>query len=218
MSDRHQAYAGYFFDLDGTLVDTAPDLCRAQNAALTAYGYQPAAEEQTRHWVGHGARVLLQQALAEQQADETHLDAMFNHFLGYYAEHIADTSQPYPQVLETLAALKQRGAKLAVVTNKPEALSRQLLTELGMMRSFDTLVGHDTAATPKPDAAPALLAAENLGLQSQEVLFVGDSATDVGCARNYGCPVVCVTYGYNHGTPAIELGADGVIESFAELV
>ncbi len=175
------------------------------------------AESMLQHQLDE-VRVLLQRALMDQGADETHLDAMFQHFLAYYAENIAVTSQPYPEVLTTLEALRSRGAKLAVVTNKPEALSQRLLEELGMLGIFDTLVGHETAATPKPHAAPALLAANTLGLAKHDVLFVGDSATDVGCARNYGCKVVCVPYGYSDGTPAIELGADGVIETFAELV
>ena len=162
--------------------------------------------------------MLLQQALQAQQANEQHLDAMHQQFLEYYAANIAVGSLVYPTVRQALARLRQRGAKLAVVTNKNEALSRILLTELAMLDDFDLLVGGDTAATPKPDAAPAAYACAQLGLQAKDVLFVGDSTTDVGCARNFGCPVVCVSYGYSQGTPATELGADGVIESFAELV
>ncbi len=219
MSHWHQAeYAGYFFDLDGTLVDTAPDINLAQNATLKKFGYQAADAAQTRHWVGHGVRALLVQALAAQKADHEHLDVMHEYFLSYYADNIAVSSQIYPTVLDTLATLRARGAKLAVVTNKTEALSRILLTELQILDHFDLLVGGDTAATPKPDPAPAVLTAEQLGLSAPQILFVGDSATDVGCARNFGCPVVAVSYGYSHGTPADELGADGVIESFAELV
>lgn len=215
---QDQNYQGYLFDLDGTLIDTAPDINLAQNATLKAFGYTPADVEQTRFWVGHGARALLEQALTTQGADLRQLDAMHEHFLAHYAEHIAELSQPYPSVLETLATLRDRGAKLAVVTNKVEGLSRILLTELKMLDIFDLLVGGDTADTPKPDPAPAELTCNKLGLTADQVLFVGDSATDVGCARNFGCKVVCVTYGYNHGTPADQLGADGVIETFAELV
>jgi len=214
----HTSYQGYLFDLDGTLIDTAPDLNLSQNHALTTFGYQPADLAQTRHWVGHGARVLLQQALQAQQADEQHLDAMHEAFLHYYADHIAAGSAPYPQVVATLRTLRARGAKLAVVTNKNEALSRRLLTEIGMLDAFDLLVGGDTAATPKPDPAPAQYACSELALAANQVLFVGDSATDVGCARNFGCAVVCVSYGYSQGIAAHDLGADGVIETFAELV
>jgi phosphoglycolate phosphatase len=219
MSQWHQTqYAGYLFDLDGTLIDTAPDINLAQNAALKEFGYQPADAAQTRHWVGHGARALLEQALAAQGADHTHLDAMHQYFLTYYVANIAELSRPYPSVLDTLATLRARGAKLAVVTNKTEALSRTLLTELQLLDHFDLLVGGDTAEHPKPDPAPAVLTCQQLELTAAQVLFVGDSTTDVGCARNFGCPVVCVSYGYNQGTPPDALGADGVIESFAELV
>lgn len=222
-SDAHwqRAYRGYLFDLDGTLIDTAPDLCRAQNAALEKHGFAPAAEADTRHWVGHGARVLLEQAIASQRTTPVstdQLDAMHADFLAHYEANIAVASQPYPTVISTLEALAGRGAKLAVVTNKLEALSRVLLDAINMSRHFDLLVGGDTAGVAKPAADPAALACRTLGLNRNDVLFVGDSATDVGCARAFGCRVVCVDYGYSQGVPADDLDADGVIDSFAALL
>ncbi len=211
-------YRGYLFDLDGTLIDTAPDLNRAQNAALAAYGYAPASEDDTRHWVGHGARVLLEQALKAQDAGNEHLDALHAAFLDHYSANIAIGSAPYPRVVETLNALRAAGSALAVVTNKNEALSAQLLEALGLTERFDTLIGGNTAAAPKPDAAPAALACERLQLDASQVLFVGDSTTDVGCARAFGCDIVCVSYGYNQGVAAAELGADAVIDSFSDLL
>lgn len=217
----HRPYRGYLFDLDGTLIDTAPDLCRAQNAALEKHGFAPASEADTRHWVGHGARVLLEKAIADQRdapVPESQLDRMHADFLAHYQANIAVASQPYPEVISTLNALAERGAQLAVVTNKLEGLSRVLLDAIQMSAHFDLLIGGDTAGVAKPAADPAALACKTLGLAADEVLFVGDSSTDVGCARAFGCPVVCVSYGYSQGVPASELGADGVIDSFAALL
>ncbi len=211
-------YAGYLFDLDGTLVDTAPDINVALNTALEREGYQPVSEDHTRHWVGHGARVLLEQALDHQQQSHDDVDTMLEIFINHYREHIADRSTPYPEVMATLAALCARGAKLAVVTNKLTSLSVAVLEALEMKQFFAVLVCGDSTSEPKPAAAPAIYACEQLQLQVTDVLFVGDSQSDVDCSRAAGCSVVCVPDGYNHGTHATALGADGVIETFKDLV
>ena len=213
-----RAYAGYLFDLDGTLVDTAADLNAALNHVLGRAGLAAVDEVHPRHWVGHGAKVLIEEALASQNQPRQRAESMFDVFIDYYHRHVADLSRPYPHVVDALDALRARGARLAVVTNKREGLSRSLLDALDLSRRFDCLIGGDTAARPKPAADPALLACERLGLTPRDVLFVGDSTTDVGCARAAGCDVVCVPDGYNHGTPAHELGADAVIDSFLTLV
>ncbi|MCZ6854856.1 MAG: phosphoglycolate phosphatase [Gammaproteobacteria bacterium] len=213
---RH--YSGYLFDLDGTLVDTAPDISVALNTALIHEGYQPVSEDHTRHWVGHGARVLLEQALDHQDEPHDAVDAMLTIFIAHYEEHIADHSAPYPDVVVSLAALRARGAKLAVVTNKLNRLSVAVLTALDLTQFFDVLVCGDSTNEPKPAAAPVIHACRQLKLEINEVLFVGDSETDVMCAHAAGCAVVCVPDGYNHGTAASALGADGVIETFKDLV
>lgn len=214
-------YAGYLFDLDGTLVDTAPDINAALNHALARHHLPTVDEALTRHWVGHGARALIGQALGSQSEPERNgidPESLFEDFLAYYGEHIADLSRPYPGVVEALTALEARGARMAVVTNKLALLSEPLLAALDLDRFFGAIVCGDTAAAPKPAADPALYACTALGLDSADALFVGDSTTDVDCARAAGCPVVVVRDGYNHGIPASELGADAVIESFTELV
>lgn len=220
-------FQGYLFDLDGTLVDTAPDLNAALNHALTSNGLEPVDEALTRHWVGHGAQVLVTQAIAHQQrhgngsADPSataDVDALLSGFIDYYQAHIADHSQVYPAVVDTLQALRDGGARLAVVTNKRTVLTEPLLDILGLRAYFDVVVCGDTAALPKPAADPALYACRALDLAPDQVLFVGDSETDVACARAAGCAVVCVADGYNHGTPPHELGADAVITSFRELL
>lgn len=216
-----RAYSGYLFDLDGTLVDTAPDLHQALNHALTAHHFQSVDILHTRHWIGHGARAMVTQALqAELTADpeETIVDAVCDSFLPYYQTHVAEHSQIYPQVIEALDILQQRGAGLAVVTNKVSRFAQALLDQLDLTRYFTSIVCGDTTAHAKPAADPALHACAELGLDIDQVLFVGDSTTDVGCARAAGCAVVCVRDGYNHGVPADALGADAVIESFQDLV
>lgn len=210
-------YRGYLFDLDGTLVDTAPDLDAALNHALSGAGLGPVDESLTRHWVGHGSRVLVEQALA-LHGTSSDVGALQAAFIAYYQSHIADRSVPYPGVEEALHALRGRGARLAVVTNKLTRLSVPLLEALDLAPLFDCIVCGDTAAHPKPAADPALHACAALGLGADQVLFVGDSGTDVACARAAGCAVVCVADGYNQGVPAAQLGADAVIDSFLDLV
>ncbi len=211
-------YPGYLFDLDGTLVDTAPDISVALNTALEREGYQPVGEDHTRHWVGHGARVLLERALDHQHQSHDAVDRMLEIFIAHYREHIAERSTPYPDVIASLAALRARGAKLAVVTNKLTTLSVAVLEALDLMQFFDVLVCGDSTNEPKPAAAPAIYAGEKLQLQMIDVLFVGDSQTDVDGARAAGCAVVWVRGGDNHGACAAALGADGVIETFKDLV
>jgi phosphoglycolate phosphatase len=211
-------YRGYLFDLDGTLVDTAPDINGAMNAALTAAGLRPVDEALTRHWVGYGSRILMEQALDHQQHPHDGLEALLADFIAYYTEHIADHSRPYPGVTEVLHALKLEGSSLAVVTNKLTRLSVPLLNALDLAPLFDCIVCGDTAARAKPAPDPALYACQALSLSVKEVLFVGDSETDVSCARAAGCDVVCVADGYNHGVAPAELGADAIIDSFKDLV
>jgi phosphoglycolate phosphatase len=212
------AYSGYLFDLDGTLVDTASDINAALNAALEDAGFVTVDEALTRHWVSHGARILIEQALTSQRAPLEALDALLGAFLDHYARNLAVLSRPYEGVVETLAALAARGSRLAVVTNKRTKLTLPLLDALDLARFFDCVVCSDTAPRPKPAPDPALHAGRVLGLGMQEVLFVGDSTTDVECARAAGCAVVCVAGGYNQGMPPETLGADAIIGSFLELL
>ncbi len=209
----------YLFDLDGTLVDTAPDLMRALNRTLAGAGLGPVDMALTRHWVGHGVRAMLSAAFAhhDEPVAVGRLDELQAVCIDDYAAHIADFSEPYPTVVETLDRLAAR-APLAVVTNKLAALSESLLDAMALSRYFQAVVGRDTAAKPKPDAAPALLACERLGRRPAEALFVGDSETDVACARAAGCPVVVYRHGYNHGRDPDAMGADQVIDSLAVLL
>ena len=213
------SYAAYLFDLDGTLVDTAPDLSRALNHTLALAGLDHVDESLTRHWVGHGVRAMLEAAFEHLgvRAQAGELDHHQAALVDHYAAHIADCSLPYPSVVETLTALAAR-APLAVVTNKPTDLSNRLLDALDLARYFEVVVGRGTTANFKPHPEPALCACDHLGAAIERALFVGDSETDVLCARAAGCDIVLYRHGYNHGRDPDQLGADRVIDSFDALV
>ncbi len=214
-------YDAYLFDLDGTLVDTAPDLMVALNATLTHAGYVEADIELTRLWVGHGAKVMLDQAIQHQGGacpNAARLNELYAFFLDRYRGRIAVDSKPYPGVVNTLERLGSRTHKLGVVTNKRQDLSMQLLRELDLYKFFNIVVGGDTLQVQKPEPQPILYACNELVAEPPDTLFVGDSGTDVNAARAAGCPVVCMRDGYNHNTPAVELGADHVIQSFCQLL
>ena len=149
-------YDAYLFDLDGTLVDSAPDICAALNYSLQQASLPVVSLNLVRHWIGHGSRTLVHQALLHQQLrpEDQLIDKLLGPFLSYYREHIADHSQLYPNTMETLLALKQRGARLAIVTNKLTELSLPLLTALNLEANFDLIVCGDTTAHPKPAPDP----------------------------------------------------------------
>ena len=220
------------FDLDGTLVDSAPDLWRAMNHVLALRGYPLLALEQVRHLVGDGARVLLARGFWGEQAEPPKQDGVFEEavveFLSYYQEHLTDFSRPYPGVLPTLQALKDQGLSMAVVTNKPEMLARRMVAQLGLDAFFvgpvsDSspgllcVVGGDTLASRKPSAEPLLYALSQQQGSVDQAIMVGDSATDVHAARAAGCPVVWMRYGYNRGATMDALNPDWVLDTFAQL-
>ena len=221
MSESIAPFDAYLFDLDGTLVDTAPDLMYALNQTLEHADFERVDLEATRHWVGHGAKVMLDQAIKDQSGttlSKDELAKLYEIFLVHYRSHISQDSEPYCGVVATLEKLMVRTRKLGVVTNKRQDLSMQLLRELDLYRFFNIVVGGDTLQVSKPEPQPLLYACNELVSTPEGTLFVGDSITDVSAARNAGCPVVCLRDGYNHNTPAEQLGADWVIDSFYELL
>lgn len=214
------AYDAYLFDLDGTLVDTAPDIMAALNVALLEHGCPAVDEALTRHWVGHGIARLMEQALAwhgESHPPPARYESMLRRFRERYRVHIADLGSPYPGARQALDRLHGR-AGLGVVTNKLAFLTTPLLAAVGLAEYFGVVVSGDTLPHPKPAPDPALFACETLGVAPERTLFVGDSTTDVECARAAGCPVYCVRGGYSHGVAAEDLGADRVIDSLTALI
>ncbi|MFZ4689704.1 MAG: phosphoglycolate phosphatase [Polymorphobacter sp.] len=206
------------FDLDGTLVDTAPDLCAALNHALGVLGRPGVPADTVRHLVGHGARKLLQNGLATSGAATPDLvEAGFQPFLDYYAGHIADGSRPYPGVEAALDALAAAGSVVAICTNKPVALSAALVMALGWDGRFAANLGFDSVPAAKPDPGHLFAAISAAGGDPATTVFVGDSITDTATARAAGVPVVAVSFGFSD-RPAADLGADIIIDHYDELL
>lgn len=211
---------GLLFDLDGTLVDSAPDMAVAVDRMLADRGHPPAGEDQVRDWVGNGGRLLVMRALTgdpEGVPPEAETQAALAAFLAYYGERLCVHSQLYPGVREALDRLRADGYRLACVTNKPEALSRRLLGALNLDAHFPVVVGGDTLATRKPDAAPLAHAMAALGVSPAETLMVGDSRADVEAGRNAGTGVIGVPYGYSQGISIEALAPDAVVTNLLDL-
>lgn len=203
------------FDLDGTLVDTSPDLAAAVNAALAHGGLPPLAED-IRPMIGGGSRLMLRRGLAAAgQHDEALVDRLLPVLLDYYHAHIADGSRPYPGLLDALDMLAADGVTLAVVTNKLEALATRLLDALGMSARFATVIGGDSVGRCKPDPAPIHAMVDRCG--GGRAAFVGDSIFDVAAARAAGLPSVAVSFGFLD-RPVQDLGADRVIDHYDALL
>ncbi|MDX1633566.1 MAG: phosphoglycolate phosphatase [Marinobacter sp.] len=212
-------------DLDGTLVDSAPDLAGAVDQMLRALVLPVAGEERVRQWVGNGAAILVRRALAGQfdyehgpAVSELAFKQALDLFYAAYTDLNGAGARVYPGVEAFLAEARARGCSLGVVTNKPHAFTGPLLTMMALDHWFDIAVSGDTLPVRKPDPAPLHHAMEFLGGGIGSTLMVGDSITDVRSARNAGIPVVAVRYGYNYGGTADDLGADIVVDSLAELL
>jgi phosphoglycolate phosphatase len=204
------------FDLDGTLADTAPDIAAALNHALAQVGRHILTLDAVRAMVGHGGKVLVQRALAATGGEDAlTLATAYAAMIAYYETHVCEHSQPYPGVVAALDALREQGVALALCTNKPEHLARGVIDVLGWRDRFAAIVGGDTLAATKPDPAMLNRAVEQAG--GGPAAMVGDSIIDVQTARAAGLPCIAVSFGYPD-RPADQLGADAVIDSFAELL
>jgi phosphoglycolate phosphatase len=206
------------FDLDGTLVDTAPDLAAALNHALAMLGRPGVPAADVRHMVGHGARRLLQAGLAASGTTSPELvEAGVPHFLDHYRANIAVGSRPWPGVETALDALAAAGCRLAICTNKPVALSEALVEALGWTQRFHANLGFDSVSAPKPAAGHVLASIAAAGGQAAQSAFVGDSITDVRAARAANVPIVLVSFGFSDVPPA-SLEADRLIDHYDALL
>ena len=206
------------FDLDGTLVDTAPDLIDTLNVILARHDVASVDFDEARTMIGAGVRPLLQRALASKgvQLPPTEIDRLFVEYLEIYAAHIADRSRPFPGLERALDTLTAQGCRLAVCTNKLEWLSVRLLDTLGLASRFAAICGQDTFTMRKPDPDILRLTIARAGGRLDRAVMVGDSMTDVATARAAAVPVIAVDFGYTE-TAAAELGADQLISHFDAL-
>lgn len=206
------------FDLDGTLVETAPDLVDTLNFVFEREGIPPVPFEEARTFVGHGARAMITRGLDAEGRTVTPqvLDKLFTDFVDHYTAHVADRSYPFPGVIEALDALSERGHRLAVCTNKFEKQSLLLLDALKMTSRFAAIVGQDTFKIAKPDPEVLRRTILAAGGDPAHAIMIGDSETDILTARAAELPVVAVDFGYSLA-PVSDYGPDRLISHFAEL-
>ncbi|MGI0118409.1 phosphoglycolate phosphatase [Zooshikella sp. RANM57] len=209
------------FDLDGTLVDSIPDLTSAVDAMLVALGFEPAGQEPVSHWVGNGAPKLVERALRAKSAEAltdgllAKANQLFN---THYEHHNGEQACVYKGVLAFLQSLHQQNISMGIVTNKPSQFTEQLLERLNLTHFFNLVLSGDSLPEKKPSPAPLLHAMDFFAKRPQETLMVGDSINDVKAARSANVSVVAVSYGYNHGEQIDTANPDIVVDSLAELL
>ncbi|MBB1360784.1 phosphoglycolate phosphatase [Shewanella sp. SR44-4] len=212
------------FDLDGTLIDSVPDLAAATNATLAQNQYQPVTEALVRSWVGNGAQVLMQRALSyvsampEDAPDlQVILEQIMPQFMHHYGEHLQKHSRLYPGVVDTLQQLKQADFKLAIVTNKPYRFTVPLLTAFGLDDLFSEVLGGDSLAKMKPDPMPLQHLLKQWQLDESQLLMIGDSKNDILAAKAANVMSIGLTYGYNYGEDIGLSSPHAICENFADI-
>ncbi len=217
-SPAHPPFDIVGFDLDGTLLDTSGDITAAVNHALASAGRDALSIARVRTMIGGGSRHMLAQGLAATGGcSEEELDTLQRRLLDYYASNIAVETQPFPNCLSALDTLAARGARLAVVTNKTEALAKKLIAALDLTDRFVTVIGGDTLGPGRGKPSPAPIHEMIARLGGGTAAFVGDSIYDVEAAKAAAVPVVACSFGFLD-RPVGELGADAIIDDYAELV
>jgi phosphoglycolate phosphatase len=206
------------FDLDGTLIDTAPDLVATLNLILAREGLPAVPFASARTMIGGGARMLIERALAAEGRDcsPRAIDRLYSDFVAHYGEHIADRSRPFPGLEAALDALAASGWRFAVCTNKLERLSLRLLDALRLTDRFDAVCGQDTFAVQKPHPDMLLQTIHRAGGAPKRSIMVGDSVNDIDVARAAKVPVIAVDFGYTD-VPIARLGPDRIIDGYAKL-
>ncbi len=213
------------FDLDGTLVETGPEICDAVNGTLDSLRLPRASLQQVEDWIGHGTGELLLQALAHASGrpaatlrDSSLWRAAQPHFAVEYEQRCGTTSRLYPHAREVLRTLGERGVRRALVTNKEERFTQPVLRRHGLRPLLDRIVCGDTLPTRKPDPAGVHACLRAFGVDAARAVFVGDSSIDVATARNAGIPVWALTHGYNMGEPIAAARPDRVLDSLAHIL
>jgi phosphoglycolate phosphatase len=208
-----------FFDLDGTLVDSAPDLAAATNHVLANLGLSPVDEAEIRPFVGYGALAMIENAAAAHgRALKDHeLHEQFEVFIAHYIEHIADASRPYDGVISALQSARDRGAALAVCTNKMERHARNLLAALDLTKHFAAITGRDSLGVWKPDPGHLTGTISLAKGDAQRTIMIGDTETDIITAKAAGIPVIAVDFGYS-AEPIASFAPDATISRYADLM
>lgn len=199
-------------DLDGTMVDTLDDFQVALNSALADLSLPRIDHAFLEHTVGKGSEHLVRQTLAQVGASESHFEQAYARYQHHYGRVNGRHARVFDGVLEGLVRLQGRGMRLACLTNKPVAFARALLEEKGLAPFFELCFGGDSFERKKPDPLPLRKTCEALGAEPARTLVIGDSVNDALAARAAGCPVVLVSYGYNHGEPVADVDCDGVVD------
>lgn len=211
------------FDLDGTLIDSAPDLALAINHMLTSIGRDEIAADIIRSWVGNGASILVQRGLSGQSEIDADLDPVLLEkslaiFLEFYAKNLCVDTITYPHVRSTLKILKAKGYQLAIVTNKPFDFIQPILDGLDLNGLFELLVGGDSLDKRKPDPLPLHYSCEKLGVTIEQCVMVGDSKNDVLAANAANMQSIGLSYGYNYGEDINEHNPDISFDDFADII
>jgi phosphoglycolate phosphatase len=211
------------FDLDGTLIDSAPDLALAVNHMLTSVNHATFDEATIDGWVGNGASILVQRALSGSRTIDEHLDSDFvanalDIFLKFYARNLCLKTSPYPNVLSTLHTLKSKGYRLAIVTNKPFDFVEPILKRLELLEFFEYFIGGDSLAEKKPSPLPLLHVCERLNVSVEECVMVGDSRNDILAGNACGMQTIGVTYGYNYDESIEVYNPSIVFDDFGEIL
>ena len=206
------------FDLDGTLIDTAPDLVASLNHTIAAHDLEPVTYADLTHLVGHGARAMIERAFSLRGVDlkDGALEPMLERFIDHYREGMPGESRPYPGLEAALDRLRDAGYRLAVCTNKMEGLARPLIEGLGLTERFAAITGGDTFAVRKPDAEHLLGTIARAGGDRHRTVMIGDSINDFAVAANAGIPSIAVPFGYSD-IPVAELSPTRIISHFDEL-
>ena len=207
-------------DVDGTLVDSVPDLAYCVDAMMRELGMPERGEQRVRHWVGNGVERLVKRSLInrlEGEPDEALYARALPVFEAFYRENTSKRSRLYPGVQEALDFLQTTGVRIGCVTNKASQFTLPLLQDLGVSDYFEIIICGDMVERKKPDPMPLLQAAEQLETEPRASMMLGDSMSDVKAARAAGFQIVCMSYGYNHGEDIREYNPDAVVDSMAEI-
>lgn len=211
------------FDLDGTLIDSAPDLALSINYMLTQVGRDTFSEETIDLWVGNGASVLVKRALSssktiDENIDNTLFQEALSIFLNYYRDNCCVKTVPYPNVKVTLQTLKDSAYRLAIVTNKPFDFIKPILIKLELIDLFEIYIGGDTLTKRKPEPEPLLYICEKLNIKTENSLMIGDSKNDILAAKSAGIESIGVSYGYNYGEDISVYNPNLVVDDFSDIL